>query len=307
MAFWHALTILLPRWKRLLLIPLLVGAMAAAWRLQTPSMWRAEAALIPMSSGNNASAIAGFASQLGFNVQGTDPLQSPSVYVELLRSRSFLEQVIDSAGGETALAAALDIDAVDSGRRHELLLTAMRDLTSVTADPKTNVVQIASIARDTTLALKLVEHSLTIVQGMIVDRRQRRFGAERVFATERRSAAEAELHSADNALRDFRMTNRAWQNSPRLMTEAERLQRHVGQAQMLVQALRQAEEQSRLDAMRDTPLFTVIQPPYASRVPEGRGTILYGVLAALATFGATAAFLLLAHALRGLRVETPLA
>lgn len=291
LAFWSFVSALRPYATRLLMAAALGATLGASWRLLRAPEWRAEASFIPVISGN-ANGLAGVAAQLGFNMPTADPMQSPAVYVETLRSRAFLQRLIAKAGGESALATSFHITEDDEGRRLESLLVALRDALDISADPKTNVIMLAVYTKDAALSLRLAQHALELAQTMNVERRQLRYAAERSFATSRRLAADTVLAAADVALRNFRLANRTFTNAPRLESEQRRLEREISQAQQVVQALRQFEEQSRLDEARDTPMFTLVQPPFGARIPEGRKTVLFGLLTAVLAAGAVGAFLL---------------
>ncbi len=296
-AFWYVVSALRP-YAALLLLVASVGAVAgASWRLTRASEWRAEASFIPVISGN-ASGLAGVAAQLGFNMPTADPMQSPAVYVETLRSRAFLQRLIAAEGGEIALGKALHIADADAGQHLEALLIALRDAIEISADPKTNVVMLAVRTTDAALSLRLTERALQLAQSMNVERRRARYAAERTFATARRVAADSVLSAADVAMRNFKLANRGSTNAPRLEAEQLRLERGVFQAQQVVQALRQFEEQSRLDEARDTPMFTLVQPAYGAGVPEGRKTALFAVLSAVLMAGSLGSVILLRGVVR---------
>lgn len=297
MAFWHVVSLLRPYTARLLLVAGIGAVLGASVRLTRPREWRAEASLIPVISGN-ASGLAGVAAQLGFNMPTADPMQSPAVYVETLRSRDFLQRLIAAEGGDAVLGAAFRITEADRGKYLEALLIAMRDAVDVSADPKTNVVMLTVRTNDAGLSLRLTRRALELAQKMNVERRQLRYAAERAFATARRLAADSVLSRADGAMRDFKLANRGSLNAPRLEAEKQRLEREIFQAQQVVQALRQLEEQSRLDEARDTPMFTLVQPAYGAGVPEGRKTVLFAVLSAVLAAGTLAALILLRGVIR---------
>ena len=290
-AFRHALALVWPYRWRLAMIALVVSAAVGGWRLLTPRSWRAEAAILPISN-NTGGSLAGVAAQFGLNVPSADPTQSPAYYVEVLRSRDLMERLIAKQGGPASLATQFDVTDADSNRLHESVLQRLRDVTDAAADPKSGVVKLSILAPDPALAASLAQQLLALAQAMNVERRQARAHAEREFATRRVDAAMAQVRQAEDALREFRSANRSVRGSPSLELTQSRLERGITDAQQIVNALRQLEEQSRLDELRDTPMFTMVQAPAIPRLPEGRKTVIFSVLAFAMSIGAGVAFLL---------------
>jgi hypothetical protein len=68
-------------------------------------------------------------------------------------------------------------------------------------------------------------------------------------------------------------------HSPDLLFEQGRLQRQVAIRQEVYTSLLGAWEQNRIEALRDTPLLTVVDAPADSARPEPRGTITRTLLA----------------------------
>src|SRR5690606_18113783 len=66
---------------------------------------------------------------------------------------------------------------------------------------------------------------------------------------------------------------------PELIFEHDRLQRNVIMRQEVFTSLLRAQEQTQIDAVRDTPLFTVLDQPTGSAEQQSRRTILSALLA----------------------------
>jgi uncharacterized protein involved in exopolysaccharide biosynthesis len=292
LAFQRALELLLPHWRRLLLVAVCAAAAAGAWRLAMPRRWRSEASIIPVAAGG-ASSLAGVAAQFGLNVPTADPTQSPAYYVEVLRSRDLIEQLIARSGGAAALSAPFDATDSDSSVTHELVVQAVRDAIDVSADPKSGVVRLNVLATSPTLAASLAQRVLVLAQEFNSQRRQARAHQERVFATGRVEDGTRLLRTAEDRLRTFKLSNRSVKNAPALELEQARLERGMSDAQQVLVALRQLEEQSRLDELRNTPVYTVVQPPTTPRLPEGRKTVLFALLAGAAAMFAGASLIVL--------------
>ena len=284
-----------PHRRVVLAIGCMAALLAGGWRLVRPREWASEASLVPVSSGASSS-LSGAAAQLGINVSGVDPTQSPAFYVDLLRSRELLEQLATegptlpaSAVSAGALAARLGVEDEDDALGGEMLFLHLRDHIDASADPKTGIVRLRVLAPEGTLAAGLTQRLLQLAERFNLGRRQTRAGAERRFADRRLAEAKADLRTSENRLRDFRDRNRIFRNAPALELEQSRFEREVAQVQQVVLLLAQASEQASLDEARDVPVFTVVQRPTVPVLPESRGVVLWSLLALMAGAAGSAA------------------
>jgi uncharacterized protein involved in exopolysaccharide biosynthesis len=96
--------------------------------------------------------------------------------------------------------------------------------------------------------------------------------------------AETELYQAEADLQAFLRQNRTFRDAPELAFEHSRLQRQVTLRQELVSSLSQAREQARIDAVRDTPVITVVEAARGSARAQARGTVTKAILAGITGF-----------------------
>jgi uncharacterized protein involved in exopolysaccharide biosynthesis len=105
------------------------------------------------------------------------------------------------------------------------------------------------------------------------------------FTQERLAAAHAELQQAERAVEEFLERNRSYERSPALQFEYSRLQRRLDLRQSVYVALAQAHEQASIEAVRNTPVITVLDHPAGS---AEKAKSLFGLLflaGALGTVG----------------------
>jgi len=131
---------------------------------------------------------------------------------------------------------------------------------SVDVNVRTGVVRFSVEARTPELAKALAETTLAALNEANVALRQARAGAEQIFAAERAEALRRDLAGAENALAKFYERNRIV-NSPVLQMEEARLRRTVDMAQQVYVQVRLQEEQAAIQAVRNTPAISVIDPP----------------------------------------------
>lgn len=96
-------------------------------------------------------------------------------------------------------------------------------------------------------------------------------GETRGFIEERIKETEKELNSAEEALKNFRASNRRIENSPGLLLEQERLSREVAVLIGVFTTLKQQLETAKIDIVKDSDYVVVLDPPEAPISPAGPG------------------------------------
>lgn len=290
---------------RYLIAGLTIGAALIAVILGSlgPRQYRAEASFTPQGTEQpGTSRLSGVAARFGVDVGGgTSPNQSPEFYRRLLTSREILRAVArDSypspAPGDSAHRTLLEIWDLGDQPGDEGLDAAVRRLkasVSPTTDRETSMVTFGITADDPGLARALAHRLLDQVNRFNVEQRQSRAAAERAFLEERVEQARERLRAAEDSLRIFLENNRAFNNSPTLAFERDRLRRRVERQQQLYNSLSQSLEESRINEIRNTPVITVVERPEGSvrPVPRNRvtlaltGMILGGTVGILLALG----------------------
>jgi hypothetical protein len=90
-----------------------------------------------------------------------------------------------------------------------------RGMLKVTVDRSTGIVRFDVLSKNRELSALVSRRILDLVNDFNLRRKQSQAGAEREFAARRARAALDTLHSAENALADFRATNIDFSRSPR--------------------------------------------------------------------------------------------
>lgn len=300
------LTTLLQGRRVIVVTSLLAAVVAGTFKLLSPATYTSTAALIPQdrpAAGN----LAGIAAQLGVNVPGGELTQSPAFYADLLTSRPLLEAVVDTRYSATmpdgTPATSLEQVYKASGAtpelRRENTITRLRRDLSVTVIQKTGVVRLQVVARSPTLAQQIAARELDLLNRFNLETRQSRAGAERTFTEQRVKEVRDELRAAEDALQQFLQTNREFRNSPQLTFRQERLAREVTMRQQVYQSLAQAYEQARIDAVRDTPVITVVEKPEVPIRRDSRGTVGAAIIAFIAVGLVTSLIVVMRGEMRG--------
>ena len=275
---------------------LLAGVTVAT--LMGPRTYSAEATFMPQ--GRSApSNVSGLAAQFGISLAGGEPGQTPQFYVDLLTSRQILGDLVampftyptDSGTVTTTLVDLYSKPGDSAPVRRVAAIDALRRRIETDVAP-TSVVTVTAAMPNAVLARDVTTRLIELVNRFNLERRQSQAAAERRFAERRLAEVAVDLRTAENRVQRFLEANRTYAASPALVFEFERLERDVALQQQLFTTLAQAQEQARVDEVRDTPVITVIEPPELPARPDARGTIKKALLALVigALLGAMLAF-----------------
>jgi uncharacterized protein involved in exopolysaccharide biosynthesis len=209
--------------------------------------------------------------------------------VDLLRSRTVLRDAVESEyqvpaeDGTTRRANLIELFDIGDGRSTlppwRRAADELEDGISTSVARETGLVQLTVSAPHPALAEQIAQRLLEILETFNREVRQSRAQEEGRFIGERLTEAQAELRFVENALQEFLRQNRDFRNSPELTFEHDRLQRQVAMRQEVYTSLLRSQEEARIDAVRDTPLFTIVDHPAGTAEPQGRGTVLRAILA----------------------------
>ncbi len=126
--------------------------------------------------------------------------------------------------------------------------------------------------------MQIAEQLLRQVERFNLQTRQSRGAAERAFIEERVAAVQGELAEVEAALLAHIQSNRQITNSPELQFQRNQLQDEVASRRQVYTSLVQAYEEARISEVRDTPVLTVLQTPFAPPAPDDRGLLIRLVL-----------------------------
>jgi uncharacterized protein involved in exopolysaccharide biosynthesis len=230
----------------------------------------------------------GLAAASGFGDLLSDQLGSREnpilTYPEILLSRSLLEKIAlspyppDSTLQTGTVMKSLGIrgsnrQSLDKGIRR------LGEITRVDPNLRSGLVYVSAVTRDSVLSAYIVQQMLVQLDHFNVDSRASRGRATREFLEARIKEARRELSDAEGALATFRETNVRIANSPQLQLEQGRFEREVDTRAELYRMLAREFEAARIEEKRDTPTFTVVDPPRPP-VRKYRPRVLLNVLIA---------------------------
>ena len=265
---------LLRRWRIVLGIPLLIGAVTILISFVVAPTYTATTTFVPevRNQSRVPSALAGLAGQLGVAI-GVEPSQSPRFYADVLRSRELLERVLLSryqnaragpnAVDSTTLLQILGVKGDSPGDSLDRGVELLNKRLAVRVDVQTNIVRLNIEARYPTLAAAVANRLVEYLNEFNTQKRQSQARERRRFSEQRVAAADSELRRAEEAVKTFYERNRGWQQAPAMVFEEGRLRRQVNVGQEVYLTLKREYETARIEEVNDTPVITVIDKAVA--------------------------------------------
>lgn len=254
------------------------AVVTAVTTLLLPREYSVHSSFVPQLEGA-ASALSGVASQLGVSVGDGDPSQSPIFYADLLRSSSILEAAVSepltlSEGKTISLPQFFEVSGDSEAVRRRRAAEQLAQSLEVSTNARTGVVHLQVTTTDPEVSQAISARLLALVDEFNARRRRLQSRAERDFSSGRLAEARSELRRAEERLQGFLQRNRYIESDPLLVFERERLTREVAERREVASVLQQAFERSRLEAVRNTPLITVVEEPRLPAEPNRRRLLL---------------------------------
>jgi uncharacterized protein involved in exopolysaccharide biosynthesis len=275
---------MLLHWRVVGVLPLILAVIAGGWSLSRNRTYETFASFMPQTtSSRGAEGASALAREFGVSIGSERVGESPQFYADLLRSTTLLHEAVLSeyeipteAGGVwkgTLVERWAGEEAPGAVPPWRKATDRLHDQVSTAVVRETGVVQFTVSADHPRLAEQIAARMLTLLNGFNLKVRQTRAKEEGEFISSRAEEARQRLRAAEAALRDFLRNNWQYRNSPELELEYDRLRRNVMMTQEIYTSLLRSAEQAKIDAVRDLPVFTVIDSPVGAAEPQGRGTI----------------------------------
>ena len=277
------------RWRSLVVFALVGGAAGAAASFLITPMFESSAAFQaePTNNIQLQGSLAGLASQLGGLPLGGGTVNA-QFFADILPSDAVLHRVISDSfpwkGGKATLHQVYGVDDKSPPLREYLTVNRLRRAIRSSVNVRTNMVRFTVEAPAPDLARAVAVDLLSALNEANIELRQARASAEQTFTAERAEAARTALAEAEAAVTRFKQRNRSISDAPALATEERRLERNVDMAQQIYTQLRLQQEQAAVQAVRNTPAISIIDPPMEpvrKSKPKRKVAVLLGMFAGL--------------------------
>jgi uncharacterized protein involved in exopolysaccharide biosynthesis len=300
---FRLMNLVLRNLRLFILLPLALATFAAISTIVGGVTFTARASFVPqISESSQSSRLSSLASQFGVDLGSEAALMSsPGFYRTLILSDEILgataAKSYEMPAGSGQLRPLSEILDVRERTPEETAFRTLRDVRNMTAvefDRETGVVQIAVQSEWRDLSLQMVEAILGLVNDFNVRKRRDQAAAEQDFMQGRLEAARGRLRASEDALQSFLQRNRQFQGDPQLMFAYDRLRREVEMHNSVFTVVAQAHEQAGLNAVRDTPVITVIQRPVAPPRRDPRGLVINTLVALMGGLAIALAYAMVA-------------
>jgi uncharacterized protein involved in exopolysaccharide biosynthesis len=287
-SLFDALNALLRFRATIIMLTVTVTALMIAFAFLRPRTYTSTTSFVPEAA-RAPTSLSGLAAQFGVTVPSQQSTESSQFYVDLLRSRSVLEAAVEtpySLVTERGPATKTLVQLYDPGEptaelRREAAVKRLNRSIGTSISSKTDVVTVRVRAPDARLAQQVNVRLLALLSNFNMSKRQSRAREERRFSEQRLQEAKAELRVAEDRLQVFLERNRSVANAPSLAFQEDRLRSDLLVLRQLVTILQQTAEQARMDAVRDTPVLTIIETADVPSRPDSRGVLKFGLLGVL--------------------------
>ena len=284
-SLFDALNALLRFRTMIITLTIAVTAVMIAVAFVRPRTYTSTASFVPEAS-KAPSSLSGLAAQFGVTVPSQQSTESSQFYVDLLRSKSVLEAAVEtpysfvSEDGPVTktLVQVYDPHEASAVLRREAAMKKLNRSLSTSISSKTDVITVRVSAPDPRLAQQVNLRLLALLSNFNMSKRQSRAREERRFSEQRLQESKAELRVAEDRLQVFLERNRSVANAPALAFQEDRLRSDLLVLRQLVTMLQQTAEQARMDAVRDTPVLTVVEPADIPSRHDSRGILKFALL-----------------------------
>ena len=249
--------------------------------IQQPQYVSWATVLLPENKMGSLGGLAGLASQFGVNVPtgASADLSSPSLFPELLRSRTFAEKILDKKfytkefGQKLSLLAILthgnDPPEFDRDTLVTSAWSALGEILEFDQDPTSTFSVIKVTASEPVFAKELAEVTLAELEALNRYYKSQTVNEKISFITNRISSVEKDLEFSETSLKEFNERNRQI-SSPALELEQGRLSRNVEIQKGIYLTLKQQFELAKIEEVQETSIVQILDKPQIALAPSNK-------------------------------------
>jgi len=264
--------------------------------IQQPQYVSWATVLLPENKAGSLGGLAGLASQFGVNVPtgAKADLSSPSLFPELLRSRTFAEKILDKKfyskefDKELSLLAILTHgDEPPKVGKDTLVTQALGSLGQILKfdqDPTSTFSVIKVTTSEPVFAKELAEVTLAELEALNRFYKSQTVNEKTSFIANRISSVEKDLEFSETSLKEFNEKNRQI-SSPALQLEQGRLARDVEIQKGIYLTLKQQLELAKIEEVQEASIVQVLDKPQVPLKPDNKNLKLSVLLAGILGVG----------------------
>jgi len=205
-------------------------------------------------------------------------------YAQVLRSRAFLEEVLDGVDSTTVnrpIRAWFTIRHESTKRDLDRALKQLSRHITTKFDTKSSVITISVKHRDPKVAMAICNLIVRGLRRFDLEVRVTQARASVGFLQERQEEARQNLTLAEDRLVSFRDANARIGNAPGLLVQQKRLERSVDLNEGLYTLIVKQLEMARVQEKKELPVFAVIDPAVEPNEPDSFSPLVAAAIAAL--------------------------
>jgi len=266
--------------------------------IQTPQYVSWATVLLPSGGGGNlgVGGLAGLASQFGVNVPtgASADLSSPSLFPELLSSRTFAEKILEKKfytkefGKELSLLAILTHGNKPPKVGKDTLVTqalgSLGKILEFDEAPSSTFNVIRVTTSEPVFAKELAEVVLSELEALNRFYKSQTVNEKTDFIEERIATVKDDLEASEQALKAFKEQNRQI-SSPALQLDQERLARDVEIQKGVFLTLKQQLELAKIEEVQEASIVQVLDKPQIALGPSNKNLKLSVLIAGILGLG----------------------
>ena len=253
--------------------------------IQPPVYQSSVSVLLPENQTNSIGGLAGLASQFGVNMP-TGPkadLSSPSLFPELLNSRTFAEKILEKKfytkryGEKLTLLSILTHGISEPKHSRDILVfqavQRFKSMINFEQNPKSTFSVIRVNAFEPLFAKELTELVLSQLEELNRFYKNQSVNEKIDFIDQRISSVKDDLEKSEQRIKIFNEQNRQI-SSPSLSLEQDRLERNVEIQRGIFLTLKQELELAKIEEVQSASIVQVLDKPQIPLGPINKNIIL---------------------------------
>ncbi len=277
-------------YKRLIFgVTVAVMVLTAAAMFLLPNTYTSSCSILP--SGNGDSNISRFSALAGLTGLGSTDENSSELFPVILNSEIIRDAVLNkeysiSKDNETVPITLSEYFDTDKPRS---LQNKLKNITTITFNKKTGVIEIAAETEHPELSQGIVEQYLNQLEQYNLHERRSRAKENAEYLAGQVEKVRTELDAAEDSLEAYQENNSDWAmtSDPQTLKDLGRLNRAVSIKSQTYLYLIQEYVSASLDAQKEVPVVRVLDRPELTTTLTGPGrlktTALLGMIAFLIT------------------------
>jgi len=294
-SIWDLLLIIARQIKLILITPTIICILTIinVQFLIEPS-YKSTVKIMSSSGSGNISQTADLAAQFGISIPNFQD-RTQWVYSDILQSRTMALNMLklrfdtNRYGPQKSLLQILTFDyneaEFDSDRLEILAVKKLLSMIEINEDKRTRIFTVTLTASEPHFASDLNKALIEELDIYQQEYNQKQTSETRRFIEGRIISVEKELKTAEEALKDFRGSNRRIENSPALLLEEQRFAREVSVLTGVFTTLKQQLENTKIAEVQESNFVILLDPPNTPIVPSAPKKKQIVILAGLLGIG----------------------